>query len=309
MDDLDRLLAESMHTAADRAPSESGLLGSVHDRSHRYHRRRVVTGWAAAAVAALAIGVPFAVTNTDTPAPVPAADTLVAGWTAPVFPFTLPQTADRKTPVATMVDGDLIGFFETTDYDEADVTITVADSAPVFTGEATTRDMTVRGHKGTLRTVNTKPAKRLTLTWQESAGTWILLETDDTYKPKDVVALADAMTAASIAVQPPFRLDLTPAGLQTDTVTASRMTFRTASGTTVLRTILRKRQTLTGVDQKVNGYDAALTRDAAGVTLAIDVTDWQATLEVTVDAAFPITDADLLRYATGVHLLNRSDPE
>jgi hypothetical protein len=157
-----------------------------------------------------------------------------------------------------------------------------------------------------------KPAKQLSLYWQESAGQWIELDTDDTYTPSRVVALADSLKPAAIAVLPPFDLGLSPVGLVTDTVSASRMTFRLPSappGMAGLSTVLRKKQQLKGINKTIDGYDAVLARDGANVTLSIDVPDWNATLVITVGNGFTMSDDDLIRYATAVQVLNRSDPE
>jgi len=356
MDDLDRMLAETMRNAAEQAPSDGGLLSTVHQRSRRYHRRRIATGLSTAA-AVLAISIPFGtvlLTHSEsgppTPSVVPAAPTvgspspspslapapsrspsaqpartsspsvtptkattgvvrLVEGYTAPTFPYTLPVSAGLKAPFASIQDGRPIAFFEATELQEhADVTVTVSTRKPVFTGSGTQASRAVRGHAGTLRTVDTQPARKLTLFWRESSTRWIQLATDDTYTPAQVVALADALSPAAIAVLPPFRLDLTPAGLVADTVTASTMSFRTTGGDRVA-VVLHRRQTLARTTDTVGRYQALLTRDAAGATLSVDVPDWDATLVVTVDAGLTVTDADLLRLAAGVHILNRSDPK
>ena len=157
-----------------------------------------------------------------------------------------------------------------------------------------------------------QPAKQLTLTWKESANRWIRLATDDTYTPSQVVALAESLTPATIAVSPPFTLDLSPAGLLTDTVSASRMTFRAPSatpGTAALTVVLRHRQQLTTINQKIQGYDAELDHRAGAVVLSVDVTDWNATLTITVSDAFTLSDAELIQFAAGVRVLNRSNPE
>ena len=329
MDDLDRLLAESLHGAAGHAPSDGGLLATVHERSRRYRRRRIVTGLSTVA-AVLALGIPVAtalvtrsqpVRPAQAPAPVspsPSATAststigtvrLVEGYSAPTFPYTLPPTAGMKAPVASMRDGERIAFFEATELRQhADTTVTVSDRKPVFTGAAAQTSMPVRGHAGTLRTRDTQPAKQLTLFWRESSTRWIQLATDDTYTPQQVVDLADSLTSASIAVLPPFTLDLTPAGLAADTVTASTMSFRTAKGRRVT-VVLRKRRQLTGATETVGPDQAQLSRDPAGAHLLVDVSNWDATLDVSVDAGLTITDADLLRFAAGVHILNRSDPQ
>ncbi|GAB7039265.1 MULTISPECIES: hypothetical protein [Catenuloplanes] len=354
MDELDRLLAETMHDAAGRAPSDDNLLRGVHARSRVIRRRRTITTGVSAVVAVVAVGVPVvavlavrpepvvppaatapavppsptaAATTSPSPsaappsssppssvapppeseAPAATAVTLTEGWTAPVFPYALPAADDRRAPVATMSGGDLIGFFETTDPErEADITVTVSGARPSFGTPGTETTRQVRGRAGTLRTVDVQPARQLTLYWQESPNRWVTLTTDDTYTPDEVVEWAGALVEASIEVQPPFRLGLSPAGLTTTTVTKSRMIF-TGPGDVSL--ILRKRQQLTGADRTVNGYAAALTRDDAGARLTVDVRDWDATLEITVTGDLTVSDADLLRLGTGVQLLTRSDPE
>ncbi|MFI5842668.1 hypothetical protein ACIA8K_23460 [Catenuloplanes sp. NPDC051500] len=356
MDELDRLLAEAMHDAAGRAPSDDRLLGTVHARSRQIHRRRVATGLSAAA-AVLILGLPsaFMLANRPTavvppadPAPAasaspsaspspspspsispsappsspssapppssspPDAVTLADGWTAPVFPYTLPPRDDLKPPVASLDRGTLVGFFETTDSrNHSDVTISMSGSRPAPTaGSGTEVSRQVRGHPGTLRTVDVSPAKQLVLSWPETPSRWITLATDNTYTPDEVVALADALTTGSTAVAPPFQLAQSPAGLFTDSVTPSRMTFRTSTADTAgFSVVLRKRQQLNGTNQRIRGYDAALSRSSGSVTLAIDVTDWNATLEITVDNGLTITDANLLRFAEGVQIQNRSNPE
>ncbi|MER7167671.1 hypothetical protein ABT336_16580 [Micromonospora sp. NPDC000207] len=324
MDDLDRLLAETMHRAVDSAPSEAGLLHTVHDRAHRYRRRRIVTRLSAVALV-VAVGVPAAavIATRPDPAVVPPSSpatatadrrvTLVDGWTAPTFPYTLPAKDGMTAPIASVDGGKPIAFFEATELrHHADVTVTVSGSRPTFTTSATEQPMRVRGKTGTFRTVDVSPAKQLTLYWRESSTRWIQLATDDTYTPEQVVSLADSLSPASIRVLPPFDLDRSPAGLVADSVTASRMTFRTPSsapGRAGFRTVLREQRQLTGVNRKVNGDDAVLTRRADRVTLAVDVTYWEATLEVTVDDGLTISDSDLLRYAEGVTILNRSNPE
>ncbi|GAA2706698.1 hypothetical protein [Actinoplanes palleronii] len=359
MDELDRLLAETMRDAEGHAPSDSGLLGSVHDRSRRYHRRRVVTVTAVSAAAAVLVAaIPFVtvlaarpepVTPPVAPAPATSAPvarptsaaprsstprtssptsgtpksststsstpkiTLAGGWTAPAFPYTLPATDGMSAPVASITAGNPSAFFEATELrDHADVTVTVATRESSFTSPGTATPRQVRGHPGTLRTVDVQPAKQLTLTWKESANRWIRLATDDTYTPDQVVALADSLSPATVAVSPPFALDFSPAGLLTDTVSASRMTFRAPSatpGSAALTTVLRQRQQLKTVNQKIQGYDAQLDHRAGGVVLSVDVTDWNATLVITVSDGFTISDADLIKFAAGIRVLNRSNPE
>jgi hypothetical protein len=323
MDELDRLLADTMHGAADRAPSDAGLLTGVHGRARRYRRRRIATTLAAVA-AVVGLGGPAAVllaARPDRPEPVGVVPTtagtatstaatppLVPGYTAPAFPYTLPKTDGMKAPIASMDGGNLVAFFEATDIrHHSDTTVTVSARRPAFTTTATEIPKTVRGHAGTLRTVNVQPARQLTLFWPESPTRWITLATDDTYTPEQVVALAAALAPASVPVSPPFTLDLSPAGLAPETVSQSTMSFR-APDNALFAAVLHKRRALTAPNRTVGAYQAQLTRDATGATLDVDVTDWNATLRVSVASGLAITDADLLRFAAGVHILNRSNP-
>jgi hypothetical protein len=312
MDDLDRLLAETLRDAAERAPADDGLLATVHRRSDRRHRGRVALSAVAAALAIVAVSL----ARIPESEPAPSNETvvqLVDGWTAPAFPYTLPASAGLTAPVASMSDGDLVGFFEATEQrHHADTTVTVSSTKPSLSGPAAETPVLVRGHVGTLRTVDVRPAKQLTLFWRESAARWITLATDDTYGKQQVVGLADALSEGAVPVLPPFHLDLSPAGFVTDTVTESTMTFRTTAGapdTDELKVVLRKRRPLTTANQTVGPYQASLTRDASGITLDIDVTDWQATLEVTAGPGLTLDDAGLLRFAAGIHILNRSNPQ
>jgi len=305
-----------------RLPAGDELLSAVHRRSDRIRRQRLSTRLSAVA-ALLAVGIPTGVTLLARPSAPPAAPPrttsathavrLAAGYPAPAFPYTLPATGGMKAPVASMDDGDAVAFFEATEQrHHADVTVTVSSRKPSFTGAATETSMPVRGHPGTLRTVDVQPARQLTLYWRESATRWIRLATDDTYTPQQVVALADALTPASIPVSPPFRLDLSPAGFVTDTVSESTMSFRTAAGAPDadrFAVVLRKQRRLSGAPVMVGSYQAALEHTAGGVTLDVDVTDWNATLEVSVGSGLRISDDDLVRFAAGVHILNRSNPE
>jgi hypothetical protein len=315
-DDLDRLLAEALRDAAEHAPSDDGLLSAVHRRSGRYHRRRVATALSAVA-AALAVGLPGVATVLLRPPPAgPTAPVtqgtgagtsvrLVEGYTAPTFPYTLPPANGLRAPVAAMANGDLIAFFEATeDRHHADTTITVSSREPAFSGPASATPVLVRGRSGTLRTVVVQPARKLTLYWRESTSRWIQLATDDTYTPQQVVDLADSLEPASVAVEPPFRLDLSPEGFRTETVNESTMGFVAPDGSE-LEVVLRVRQPLSDVNEQVGEYQAALT----GRTLDVDVTDWNATLEVRETGETTMSEADLLRFAAGVHILNSSNPK
>ncbi|GAB2608586.1 hypothetical protein Aab01nite_60860 [Paractinoplanes abujensis] len=303
MDDLEQRLARSMHGAAAGAPPDAQLLSKVHQRSGRYRRRRLAVQVSALA-AVLAVGVPAVAVLLDRPGPsvpLPAATgvtpslTLVPGFQNPVFPYALPPTDGMRAPVATLRSGTLSAFFEATDLrDHADTTVTVTGAKPSFTDGTT---VTVRGRTGWLRTIAAEPARQYVLYWPERAGQWLQLATDDTYTPAQVIALAESLTSGAIAVLPPFRLDWSPAGLTPDTVTESTMSF----GDGAFSVVLRKEYPLPADGRR-------LTRDADGARLEVAVADWDAVLDITAGSALTVSDADLLRFAAGVHILNRSNP-
>lgn len=339
MDELDRLLAETMHDAAGHAPADDRLLTGVQRRSRQLHRRRLATALGlSAAAAVLVVAVPFAVVDSLRPdriAPQPAASPsatpsslpsssppssssspsslpssppsssadvvrLQSGWNPPTFPYELPAENNRREPVVSLSDGTLSAFFETTDPDNnSDVTVTVSSRKPSFPTAATETPFTVRGHAGTLRTVDEEPAKLLTLFWRESSSRWIQLATDDTYSADEVVKIAESLRDGAVDVQSPFELALSPAGLAVETVSPSRITF---DGVSI---VLRKHQQLNGINRKVNGYNASLTPSS----LAVDITDWDATLQITITAGRTMTPTDLLRLAAGITILNNSNPE
>ncbi|MBM2618591.1 hypothetical protein JIG36_23830 [Actinoplanes sp. LDG1-06] len=315
MDDVERMLAQSLHGAATDAPGDTELLSKVHRRSSRYRRRRLAVQLSGLA-AVVVVGLPATavlLNRSGPPLPPPAAFsssaaspvTLVEGFQNPVFPYALPPTEGMRAPVATLEAGTPTAFFEATDLRRhADTMVTVTSTKPVFTTAADESAWTVRGHQGRLRTIDVEPAKQYILYWPEAPGRWLQLATDDTYTPQQVVALANALTSAAIEVLPPFELDYSPAGLTPDTVDASTMSFRDGA----FSVVLRKQYQLPTTNQKVAAYDARLTRDARRTMLEVAVTDWDAVLQVTVRSPLAISDNDLLRFAAGVHILNRSNP-
>ncbi|GEM_PF-5697012 len=224
-----------------------------------------------------------------------------------------------KTPVITLDSGALQGFFEARDGQAgADVTIVVTAQRPTFgaaAGPVSETDRQVRGHPGTLRTVAVSPANQLNLYWQESATQWVQVRTDDTFSNAEVVTFANALSAAALPLDVGLRLDLAPVGLVLDTAAPSRLALRpgdvpagAAPTPTVVCTLYDTRP-LSGTAVNVGSYRAAITRTASGVELAVTVDDRGVTLLVEVSAQYPISDADLIRFAAGVHLTDRAESQ
>ena len=238
------------------------------------------------------------------------------GAAAPVFPFrpVVTPSGGLADPVVTLTGGELSAYFEAHDgVHGADVTIRVGPRRPAFdepadrAGPVRETPQQVRGHVATLRTVTIAPASRLSLYWLEKPGQWVRVDTDDTLTDAEVVRLADALAPAAVPVPTPFRLDLVPAGMDLDTSTPSAMAFRPPGGSAVTCRLLAA-QSLTGATVPVGPYRGTLRRVDSGATLTVARTDRDATLVVQVPARYSVTDADLIRFAAGVHVTDSAEP-
>jgi hypothetical protein len=323
--DVPAMVRDSLRRHADGTPPAGQLLASVHRRSRQLRRRRAAVAVALTAAAVASLAVPIATRAAE---PAGTATTVAAArapvrlappaYTVPSFPFRpgAAPVGGLAAPVVTLERGELTAYYEARDPARgADVTIRVGSRPPAFTGPAdragpaSETHPRVRGGPGTLRRVAVAPAARLTLYWPEAADRWVWVDTDDTLTDAELVRFADKLLPASVPVVRPFRFDLAPAGMALDTATVSRVALRPPAGpdAAVACTLLRRRP-LTGPEVRVGPYRGVLTRTGSGAALAVDVTDWAATLLVEVPAAYEISDADLIRFAAGVHVLDRSEP-
>jgi hypothetical protein len=260
-----------------------------------------------------AVSPPVSPSAPAAPAPTRRAVRLTAGYTPPRFPYRLVRTDGLRPPALSVTDGETVAFYAATEQrHHADTTVVVSPRRPVFTGTAVEKPVVVRGRTGTLRSAPGKPTAQVVLYWPEAADRWIRMSTDDTYTPEQLVALADSLVPAPAPVPPPFRLALSPAGFVTTTISPSTVAFRpsaTATATDELSIVLRRRRPLSGATEQVGPYRGSLRHEPAGTTIDVDVTDWEATLRVTAGRGLAVTDADLVRLASGVEVLDRSDPE
>jgi hypothetical protein len=247
----------------------------------------------------------------------PALRLAAPAFTTPTMPLQLPASTAGpfKQPVVTLQHGALVAYYAARDGErDADVTLVVTGQRPVFgtaSAQVTEVGQRVRSRQGTLRTVAVRPAAQLVLYWQESATRWVQVRTDDTYTATEVAALADSLAGASMALEVPLRFDLAPVGMTLETVTPYAMAFQPGAGAgavpgVVACTVVAQRQ-LSGATVQVGSYRATLARTAAGATLTVLVTDWNLTLLVEVPAGYDLPDADLIRFAAGVHVLNRAE--
>ncbi len=239
-------------------------------------------------------------------------------YATPSFPFwpTYTPTGGLAAPVVSLAAGELLAYFEAYDpVNGADVYIRVGPRAPAFTdpadhaGPVQESPKQVRGHPATLRRVVVSPANRLSLYWQETPGQWVRVDTDDTLTDAQVVQLADALAPASVPMFTPFHFDVVPAGMVLDTSSPSTMAFRPPGAPGVIACTLHGPQALTGPTVRVGRYNGVLRRTGTGATLTVALDDRGETLVVQVPAAYPISDADLVRFAAGIQPTPFADPQ
>jgi len=335
--EVDELVRGTLRRHAEEAPDGARLLAAVHERSRRLGRRRRLA--VAAVVAALVVsgGAAFAaVAPTGGPRPAPPAGVASAtasapapttsptpgrapsspaalrfgspGYALPTFPFrpVVTPVGGLADPVVTLAAGELTAFYAARDGERgADVTIRVGPRTPSFdAGPAHETRQQVRGKAATLRTVVVAPANRLSLYWLERPGQWVRVDTDDTLTDAELVRLADALAPAAVPVLMPFRFDVVPAGADLDTSTRSVVAFR-PSGVTCA---LRGPQPLTGATVPVGRYRGTVRHTGTGATVTVALDDVPATLVVQVPARYPVSDADLVRFAAGIQLTADAEP-
>jgi hypothetical protein len=310
--ELDGLVRSALRRHADQAPAAGNLLTAVHARSRRLARRRRIGTAAAMLLAVLAIPA-LGLAVRPAPAPVrpanPDAVRLVPpSFATPVFPFRpgVTPTGGLAAPVVTLAGGDLVAYYAAKDpVRGADVTIRVSPRPPTFAeladqlGPVHTTAQQVRGHPATLRTVVVAPAHRLSLSWPERPGQWVRVDTDDTLTDAELVGFADALAPAAVPVVTPLRFEVVPAGMHLDTSSRSAMALAPDGASEGVDCVLVAHRPVTG---------RTLQRTAAGVTVTVALAERGVTLLVQVPARYPISDADLLRFAAGIHLTADADP-
>ncbi|GGQ77214.1 hypothetical protein [Couchioplanes azureus] len=328
MSDIDRRVRESLHEHAERTPAASSLLADVHRRSARLGRRRRLTALGAGLAAVLAVaGVAGTVAWPGGGSPSrlaaqppqdvhdPSAGLSLSPPSAadvPVFPYRpgVTPAGGLAPPVVSVEAGWIVAYYEAKDpVRGADVTVSVGAGRPRFAapagpvGESPHR---LRGDRtATLRRVSVTPAAQLSLYWQESPTRWVRIDTDDTLTDAELVNFANRLRPDTVPAAAPFRLDLAPAGMPVDTVTTSTMSWRPAGGTgtdadRISCTLIGARP-LTGPTTPVGRYRGTLRRTAADTTLTVALDDRGQSLVVRVPARYPVGDADLIRFAAGVH--------
>ena len=197
----------------------------------------------------------------------------------------------------------------------ADVTLVVTGQRPQFAtaaGQVSEVSQRVRGHVATLRRVAVSPAAQITVYWQESATQWVQLQTDDTFTDTEVLRFAEGLVAANVAVVAPFRVDRAPTGMVVESQTPWLMAFRPAQAAAgsvpaVTCTLVSARP-LVGQSVAVGADRGTVTHSGSGVTLAVLLASWQMTLLVEVPAKQTVADADLVRFAEGLHVTERAEP-
>ncbi|MBT8224300.1 MAG: hypothetical protein HKP61_00725 [Dactylosporangium sp.] len=243
-----------------------------------------------------------------------------SAYAMPDMPFLFPSpvAADYQTPVVTLQRDALVAYYATRDpRDGADVTLVVTRHRPTFrqpAGAVSETTHRVRWKSGTLRTAWVSPAAQLTLYWQESSTRWVQLKTDDTFTDDDLVDFGNALVKADLPIAVPMRLDQAPAGMTLETATPSMLAFRpehasragSLSATSLSCTVVEYRP-LAGTTVMVGKNRGILTRDHHGALLTVNLSSWHLTLLVEVPAQYAVGDADLIRFAAGVHLTEQAE--
>lgn len=236
---------------------------------------------------------------------------------AVAFPYLLdPTVAGRMhpNPTVTLVKGVLQAAYEARDGErDADITLTVSPVEPRFPpASAPVREtpQRVRGHQGTLRTVDLRPAAEITLTWQQRPGQWVQLRTDDTYRDRQVVTFAEGLAPGRLSGAAEFAFATAPAGATLTTSTASGVGFgvRGQDGPAALTVTLLTPRPLSGAPVRVAGRPGAVSSDASGTHLLVDVPDRGAVLRVSVPAGYTLAPGDLVRFAAGIHVSRQAVP-
>ncbi len=332
---LEQLVYEELHDLAESAPAGTALLGRVHARSRQIGRRQragVAAGAlllaAVAAVAAPNLAGRFhGASGVEKFATAPAPTTATAAPTAPAFSLAPPRFAvptlpwrpstapvgGLQSPVVTLDAGVVRGYYAAKDPERGtDVTVSVSAGQPIFgpaAGTVTEVPRTVGARRAMLRTVHVSPAAQLTLYWQDQAGRWVRLDTDDTLTDDQVVRLAERLGPAELAVVQPLAFVLAPEGMVLDTATPTKVAFRAdpaGPGRIVCELVAAPPS---GGDRvSVGGRQGRLTRTPEGVSLTVPLTDPAATLVVRAPAEFAVTDADLVRFVAGISLTDQAEP-
>ncbi|MEU7908320.1 hypothetical protein [Actinoplanes sp. NPDC049118] len=333
MSDVERLLRDAMHERAEQTLAGTGLLADVHRRSaRRDRRRRFKAAGVGLATLLVAVGVVTGVVrpggDDGSRRAVPATASLDPGGLrllapsadgTPVFPYRpgVTPAGGFAAPVVSIEAGRIVAFYEAKDpVRGVDVTISVGGERPVFDAPAgPVSEKAQRLHGGrpaTLRTVSVSPAAQLSLYWQESPARWVRIDTDDTFTAAELVNFANRLEPASVPVTAPFRLDVAPVGMLLDTVTASMMSWRPATGAAtnadLVSCVLTRPRTHAGPTTTVGRYRGTLRRTATETTLTVALDDRDQSLVVRVPARYPISDADLVRFAAGVDVTDHAEP-
>ncbi|GIJ48607.1 hypothetical protein Val02_54930 [Virgisporangium aliadipatigenens] len=227
--------------------------------------------------------------------------------TPPQFPYRpgfAPVGGGFQTPLITMENGDLVGFFEAVDGDRgADVTIRVGSRKPTFDGGGAVSESSerVRGKTAVLRTVDKAQTDLHILYWQESATQWIRIDTDDTYTTTQVLEIGESLRAAGLPAVLTLRPDRIPNGLPVRTTTPSTLAFGPAEKSAI-SVVLRKPRALTGPTVAVGEHRGVVN----GSTLSVAIDGF--TLEVTVGDGYRVDNAELIRFAAGIKVSDSAEP-
>lgn len=321
-DDVEQRLRAVLSRKADAAPRGEAMLTAVRVESgRRRHRRQLAgAGGLSALAVLLALGVSTIVSSSgsstaDRPrvavAAVPAAEvTLVAGPPPRVtFPFT-PQVAlvGSTTPTVVVDAGR-----PTLRYGPSGAEITVANTP--FPPGIPASAVTVRGHPGT---VWLDESGGRVLSWAERSDLWLRISVPaaEPIKDDDLIKYAGALITKPMTGPAPFAFDLVPAGFALDTMESSVITF-CPPDVALGGSFVDKIAVLLGdASSKASGGRPVTVAGRVGqlnttpdATIVLQFDDGAGRfLTVQVGPNIHFADAELLRFAAGIHPTSSARP-
>lgn len=243
---IENVLRETLHSYADEAQRDAGLLDAAIARSNRRRRRRLAvgTGMAVAAVAATALAVPATTGGTERPIP-PLSQGLALeppAYELPQFPFTpgwAPAGADHWY-VQLLTDGEAVPL--TTDEGASEIERgirvytagepvvklqqwggpdgpriqTSVSAEPIsvrpenYPDDLEPEPATVQGRDATLYTAGPWMA----VTWRHQPDLWVMVQGHDDITTDDLLRYAEELVETPAPVTPFFTFDLVPAGAE-----------------------------------------------------------------------------------------------
>jgi hypothetical protein len=319
MYDVEERLREALRRHADDSPTGSTMLTTVTATSARARRRARLATLASGLGAVLVVGGVAVVAGTDPTGPTPPLPVAAAPSRPPtsdalkpaapmnlVFPYTATPLTSGDEVQAMLVGGVLqllVG---------GGVTVETAPVQPQPAPPGTpAQPGQARGHTAVVRQWDADGGHHTLLTWPETPNQWIAVQGADTVTATQLGTVAQSLVPAAVRVKVPFTFDLVPATSTVDNLAPSAVTFCPPGVNPGAAWIGKVAVMLDGNARgpgnpadhpvKVGGRDGVITNGPGARSLAVPRDDGT-TLIVQDTTAHPMSDADLVRFAAGIHV-------